>query len=40
MAWKNLTAGIAYVDTDGRFITPSGRNGSKAGVVASLGVTF
>ncbi|MEO6112971.1 MAG: TorF family putative porin [Sphingomicrobium sp.] len=40
VAWKNLTAGIAYVDTDGRFITPSGRNASKAGVVASLGVTF
>ena len=40
VAWKNLTAGLAYVDTDGRFITPSGRNASKAGVVASLGVTF
>lgn len=40
VAWKNLTAGIAYVDTDGRFITPSGRNASKAGVVTSLGVTF
>lgn len=40
VAWKNLTAGIAYVDTDGRFITPSGRNASKAGGVVSLGVTF
>jgi uncharacterized protein (TIGR02001 family) len=39
-SWKNLSLGIQYVDTDGRFITPTGRNASKAGVVASLGVTF
>lgn len=38
--WKNLTAGVSYVDTDGDFITPSGRNASKAGVVASLAVAF
>lgn len=37
---KGLTAGIAYVDTDASFITPSGRNASKAGIVASLGVAF
>ncbi|UUR08340.1 TorF family putative porin [Sphingomonas glaciei] len=37
---KGLTAGIAYVDTDAYFITPSGRNASKAGIVASLGVAF
>lgn len=38
--WKNLTAGLAYVDTDATFITPGGRNASKAGLVASLGVAF
>jgi uncharacterized protein (TIGR02001 family) len=37
---KNLTLGVAYVDTDGSFITPSGRNASKAGVVFSAGVSF
>ncbi|TFI59186.1 hypothetical protein E2493_06590 [Sphingomonas parva] len=39
-AIKNLSVGLSYVDTDGTFITPSGRNASKAGVVASLGVSF
>jgi uncharacterized protein (TIGR02001 family) len=38
--WKNLSFGLSYVDTDGDFITPSGRNASKAGVVASVGVAF
>ena len=37
---QNLTLGLAYVDTDGDFITPSGRNASSGGVVASLGVSF
>jgi len=37
---KNLTIGLTYVDTDGTFITPSGRNASKAGVVGSIGVAF
>lgn len=37
---KNLTGGLAYVDTDDAFITPSGRNASKGGLVASLGVAF
>ncbi len=37
---KNLTLGVQYVDTDGDFITPSGRNASKAGVVVSLGASF
>ena len=37
---KALTFGLSYVDTDGDFITPSGRNASKAGVVASVGVAF
>jgi uncharacterized protein (TIGR02001 family) len=37
---KNLTFGVAYVDTDDSFITPSGRNASKAGIVFSAGVSF
>lgn len=37
---KNLTAGLAYVDTDDAFITPGGRNAANGGVVASLGVAF
>jgi uncharacterized protein (TIGR02001 family) len=37
---KNLTAGLQYVDTNKSLFSPSGRNISKAGVVASLGVTF
>ena len=39
-AIKSFTIGVSYVDTDGTFITPSGRNASKAGAVASLGVSF
>jgi uncharacterized protein (TIGR02001 family) len=35
-----LTVGLAYVDTDGDFITPTGRNASRGGVVGSLGVAF
>jgi uncharacterized protein (TIGR02001 family) len=37
---KNLTAGLQYVDTNKSLFSPSGRNISKGGVVASLGVTF
>jgi uncharacterized protein (TIGR02001 family) len=37
---NNLSAGIAYVDTDGTFITPSGRNASGGGIVVTLGVSF
>jgi uncharacterized protein (TIGR02001 family) len=40
VTWNKLTFGVAYVDTDGDFITPSGRNASKGGVVASVGVAF
>jgi len=40
VAWKNLSVGLSYVDTDGDFITPSRRNASKAGLVASVGVSF
>ena len=38
--WNHLTFGVSYVDTDGDFITPTGRNASKAGVVGSIGVAF
>lgn len=40
VTYRNVTAGLSYVDTDGTFITPSGRNASGSGVVASLGVAF
>lgn len=36
----NFTAGLSYADTDKSLISPSGRNISKAGVVASVGVAF
>ena len=39
-AWKNLTFGLAYVDTDATAYSPTGRNITKAGVVASVGVAF
>ena len=39
-SWNHLTFGLNYVDTDGRFVTPSGRNASKAGLVGSLSVSF
>ena len=38
--FKQLVAGLAYVDTNKSFPTASGRNASSAGIVASLGVTF
>ncbi|HEY1607537.1 MAG TPA: TorF family putative porin [Allosphingosinicella sp.] len=40
VTWKALTFGLQYVDTDGRFITPGGRNAAGAGVVGSVGVSF
>jgi uncharacterized protein (TIGR02001 family) len=40
VAWKALTFGLQYVDTDGNFITPSGRNAAGSGLVASVGVSF
>jgi len=38
--WKALTFSAAYVDTDGVFLTPSGKNASKAGFVGSVSVSF
>ena len=40
VTYKALTLGVQYVDTDGDFITPTGKNASKAGVVGSIGVSF
>jgi uncharacterized protein (TIGR02001 family) len=40
LTYKALTFGLQYVDTDGAFITPSGKNASKAGIVGSVGVAF
>ena len=39
-AWKNFNFGLAYVDTDVTAYSPSGRNITKAGIVASVGVAF
>lgn len=38
--YKVLTFGVSYVDTDGDFITPSGKNASKGAVLGSIGVSF
>lgn len=40
LTYKALTFGVQYVDTDAVFITPSGKNAAKAGIVASVGVSF
>jgi uncharacterized protein (TIGR02001 family) len=40
VSYHQLTFGIQYVDTNGAFITPTGKNASKAGVVGSVGVSF
>jgi uncharacterized protein (TIGR02001 family) len=38
--YKALTFGVSYVDTDGDFITPTGKNASKGAVLGSVGVSF
>jgi uncharacterized protein (TIGR02001 family) len=41
--WKALTVSVAYVDTDikkGEFVSLSGKNVAKAGVVGAIGVAF
>ena len=35
-----VTVSLQYVDTDGTFITPSGRNAAGGGIVASVGAAF
>lgn len=39
-AWKNLSFGVSYVDTNKASISPFGKNISKAGVVGTIGVSF
>jgi uncharacterized protein (TIGR02001 family) len=38
--YKALSLGVQYVDTNGVFLTPTGRNASKGGVVVTLGASF
>lgn len=41
--WKALTFSVAYVDTDGKknsFLTGTGRNPVKSGIVGAVGVAF
>lgn len=38
--WRGLSFGLSYVDTDGRLITPTGRNAARGGIVASVGASF
>lgn len=38
--WKSLTFGVSYVDTDTTFITPSGKDAAKGGILGSVSVSF
>ena len=38
--WKSLTFGVSYVDTDTNFITPSGKDAAKGGILGSVSVAF
>lgn len=38
--YRMLTFGVSYVDTDGVFLTPSGRNAAKGTILGSIGVAF
>lgn len=40
LTYKQITLGVQYVDTDATFISSSGKNASKGGVVGTLGVAF
>jgi uncharacterized protein (TIGR02001 family) len=40
VTYKAITLGVQYVDTDARFIAPSGSNAAKGGIVGSIGVSF
>jgi uncharacterized protein (TIGR02001 family) len=40
LTYKVITLGVQYVDTDATFISSSGKNASKGGIVATLGVSF
>ncbi len=38
--YKVLTVGLNYVDTDARFVSLTGKNVSKGGILGSIGVAF
>jgi uncharacterized protein (TIGR02001 family) len=38
--WKALTLGVQYVDTNTTFITPSGKDAAKGGIVGSVTASF
>ncbi|HEX4694974.1 TorF family putative porin [Sphingomonas sp.] len=38
--FKQIVLGISYVDTDGVFTLANGKNAARAGVVASIGLSF
>ena len=40
LTYKMFTFGLSYVDADGAFITPSGKDAAKGGVVASVTASF
>ena len=40
LTYKAITAGISYVDTDAVFISSTGKNVAKGGIVGSIGVSF
>jgi uncharacterized protein (TIGR02001 family) len=40
LTYKAITFGVQYVDTDAVFISSSGKNVAKGGVVASIGASF
>ena len=40
LTFKAISLGVQYVDTDATYITPSGKNAAKGGIVGSIGVSF
>lgn len=38
--WKNLSLGVSYVDTDTKYITPTGHDAAKGSILGSIGVSF
>ena len=40
LTYKQFSVGLNYVDTDATFLTYSGKNASKGGIVGSVGVSF
>ncbi len=38
--WKAITVGVQYVDSDAKFVSLTGNNVSKGGIVGTIGVSF